>query len=258
MKSYNFKIKLKSLTFAGLTALLAATVFLGGCEKPGITSEDFDASNLRVVNGLPGRSNVKFYLDTFNLTMGGFINYNQNSVYYVVRSGARTSKFYSTATTDTFATQSIQLDVNKDYTLYLGGAVGAPKYWLTEDELVSGPNDKAKIRLANLSTGVNVDVTIQLEDLITPPQPKPEVPIFSNISNQTVSAYTSATVPTSKGNAVIQRHTIRVYEAGTNTLLATATNVDLRGTSINTIILAGNIGGSPGLTIRAVREWLDW
>lgn len=259
MKLNNIKVKQILFSLAGIALMFAITTNMSSCKKPGITSEVFDASHLRVVNGLRDRTGVKFYLDTFNLTLTGTLNYNTvSATYYVVNSGLRNARFYSTTSTDTFAKQAIQLDVNKEYTLYLGGVAGAPKFWFTEDEIVSGPADKAKIRLANLAvTGVNIDVTIQSEDT-SAPQPKPEVKIVSNAASESVSNYFSATVPVSKGNSIPQLHTIRVYQAGTSTELLKYKGIDLRGTSINTIILVGVNGGTPAMAMRVVKEWLDW
>lgn len=259
MKSNNINIKKVPLILAGITTMILISVMMSSCKKPGITSVSFNASNLRVVNGLTNRTAVKFYLDTSNLTMAGVVNFNQLTQYYVVKSGSRRAKFYSTSTTDTFAAQNIQLDPNKDYTLFLAGDASTPKLWLTEDDLSSGTPDKVKLRLANLATtGVNIDVTIQLADLVTPPQPKPEIKVFSNAAPQSISGYVFATVPVSKGNSVPQLHTIRVYEAGTSNLLLTSSGIDLRGTDIQTFILSGINGGSPALVFRSSREWLDW
>lgn len=259
MKLYNLKIKQIIHALAGIAIIVSVSITINSCKKPGITSEVFDASNLRVVNGLPDRSVVKFYLDTSNLTLTGTINFSQVSpIYYVVKSGLRKAKFYSTVTQDTFAMDNIQLDPNKDYTLFLAGDAIAPKFWLTEDDLTSPPADKVKIRFANLAlTSVNIDVTIQSQDTSLP-QPKPEVKVLSNIAPQSISSYTLATVPVSKGNALIQLHTIRVYEAGTNNLLITLTGADLRGTDIRTFILTGINGGTPALSLSSAREWLDW
>lgn len=239
---------------------IALSFVMNSCKKPEITSVNFDASTLRVVNGLSGKTNVKFYLDSSNLTLTGTLNFTGVSQYYVVKSGLRSAKFFSTATTDTFATTSIQLDVNKDYTLFLGGIDGAPKYFLTQDDLTETTPDKVKIRLANLAnTSGNVDVTIQFYDPLDPLLPvQPEVTILSNVASESVSNYVLATVPTSKGNTIARLHNIKIYEAGTANLLSSATNVDLRGTSINTLIATGISGGSPAVSIRVVREWLDW
>lgn len=259
MKANNIRIKQMPLFLIGFSAIIITTLTMYSCKKPGITSEVFNASNLRVVNGLTDRTSVKFYLDTFNLTMGGVINFSQVSpIYYVVKSGLRKAKFYSTSTLDTFASKDIQLDPNKDYTLFLAGNSGAPKYWLTEDELVSTTPDKIKLRLANLAvSGVNFDITIQSEDT-SQPQPKPEVKIFSNVTSESISPYTLVSVPVSKGNSIPQLHTIRIYEAGTSNLLLSSAGNDLRGTDIRTFIVTGVNGGSPALRFGSSREWLDW
>lgn len=258
MKLYNLKIKGFTVAYVGFAVLFTVALIMESCKKPGTTYENFQASNLRVVNGFPDRSDVKFYLDSFNLTLNGTLDYNTVSPYYVVYSGACRAKFYSQNTTDTFATDNIQLDSKKIYSLFLAGTVASPKLWLTQDDLSEPPTDKAKLRLANLAlTGGNVDVTIQLTD------PSfintyPEVTVFNNIAPQTITDYTLASVPVTKGNWQKQPHTIRVYQAGTTNLLASTANVDLRGTSIETIIVTGVNGGSPVLTVSSSQEWLNW
>ncbi len=244
----------------GVAAIIAIPVIMDSCEKPVITSETFETSNLRVVNSLRDRTSVKFYLDTFNLTLTGTQNYNTNSVYWVVKSGLRKAKFFSTSTQDTFATKDIQLNGDKVYTLYLAGDASSSKTWLTEDELDSSTPDKAKIRLANLaSTLANFDVTIQRVDPLDPLfPPQPEIKIFSNVTMESVSGYESLSVAASKGNSLNRLHNIKVYEAGTGNLLVKLDQVDIRATSVNTLIISGIQGGSPGLSVRSVKEWLDW
>lgn len=259
MKLYSKKLKRLTQSVTAALLFISVSLLMTSCEKPGDTFEAFEASGLRVVNGLTGKSGVKFYLDTSNLTLTGTLNFTAVSQYYVVKSGLRTAKFFSTSSADTFAKKDIQLDANKDYTLFLAGIAGAPKYFLTEDDLAETTPDKVKIRLANLGvTGSNVDVTIQFvsPDPLFPLQP--EVSVLTNVASESISNYALATVPTSKGNTITRPHTIRVYESGTTNLLATASGIDLRGTTINTIILTGVKAGSPALALRSVREWLDW
>ena len=257
MKLYSRKINKATLSLIAATMFITVFLLLTGCEKPPVnTYESFEATNLRVVNGLSGRSTVKFYLDTFNLTLTGTVNYATNTQYYVVRPGLRRVKFFSTVTKDTFAVKNFQLDVKRNYSLFLAGIVGSPKYFLTEDDLTVPSVDKSKLRLANLAnTGAGIDVTIQKYDLVTV---QPEVKVLTNVGSESVSNYALVTVPVSKGNAVIQPHNIRLYETGTTNLVASATAVDLRGTAINTIIAQGIRGGSPALTLRITRDWLDW
>lgn len=239
------------------TISVAALLMINGCKKPAETTyEAFNASNIRVVNGLPGRTGVKFYLDTINITMNSTLNYGTNSIYYVVKSGTKRAKLFSTSTSDTFAVRDVQLETRKNYSLFFAGSVGAPKYFLTEDDLVPPPTDKVKIRLANLAiTGGNVDLTIQKIDLVNP---QPEVTVLTNVASESISNYALATVPVSKGNATPQYHNIRLYAAGTANLVAQGLGIDLRGTAINTIIANGINGGSPAITVRASRDWLNW
>ncbi|MGH2649244.1 MAG: DUF4397 domain-containing protein, partial [Ginsengibacter sp.] len=163
-------------------------------------------------------------------------------------------------TWDTIATKDIQLDSKKIYTLFLLDSLGSPKLLLTEDDL-SEPSsaDTTKIRLANLAkTGGNVDVTVQLEDTLSLPQPKPEVTVFTNVPPQTISDYTRMTVPTTKGSTSPQMHTIRVYEAGTTNLLAMGVG-DLRGPATYTIVVTGVKGTLDyPLGVNTYLEWLSW
>lgn len=261
MKLYKRKIRRSTLWVIGATMCITLSVIVNSCKKPGITVENFESSNLRVINGLTAPPDVKFYLDSFNLTLTGTVNYGAATPYWVVKSGLRHASFYSSALDDAFATKDIQLDSKKIYTLFIADTIGSPKYFLTEDNLSVPPSaDQAKIRLANLAkTGGNIDVTIQLEDTISLPQPKPEVSVYTNVAPQTISDYTLITVPTTKGNTSPQPHTFRVYEAGTNNLLAIGGG-DLRGPATYTIIVTGikDAVGTYALGISSSLEWLDW
>lgn len=238
--------------------LVAIAFTINGCKKPGDTFEDFEASNLRVVNAYPWASDVKFYLDEFNLTRLGYINYQSISApaYYVVKAGTRNAGFLSEGSDLKFIQKPIQLDPGKDYTLFLSGKEDNPEVILTTDDLSEAPADQTKIRVANLAiTKGNVKVTLQKEDILIP---KPEITIYNSVSEKAISDYITTPVPVSKGNAISQYHTVRVYDANTNQLLAISEGVDLRATSINTIVLYGIRDEDPSLFIQTFGEWLDW
>lgn len=244
---------------------ITLSVGMYSCKKPGVTYETFEASNLRVINGLTGPTkNVKFYLDSFNLSLTGTLNYGGVSAYWVVKTGIKSASLYNTTTKETFAKKDIQLDSKKSYTLFIADTLGSPKYFLTEDNLSQPASaDKAKVRLANLAkTGGNVDVTFQLFDNRTIPQypPGPEVTVYTNVPAQTIADYKLITVPTSKGNTSPQLYTIRVYETGTNNLLTFTNGADLRGPATYTIVVRGVKNGTApyGLAITTNLEWLDW
>lgn len=242
----------------GLTALIAGSLTISGCSKPKDTFENFESSNLRVINGFPWADNVKFYLDEFNLTRLGYINYGSVSTpaYYVVKAGTRAAAFYTEDTESKFAEKSIQLEPSKNYSLFLTGSQDNPEFILTTDDLTEAPADQAKIRVANLAlTGGDVKVTIQKTDILSP---KPEITIFNGVAEKTISDYITSPVPVSKGNALFQNHTVRVYDANTNQLLAISEGVDLRATTINTIVIYGDRGGNPELYVQTLNEWLDW
>lgn len=242
----------------GVALVIAGCLSFSGCKKPGDTFENFESSNLRVVNAYPWASDVKFYLDEFNLTRLGYINYQSVSTpsYYVVKSGTRTAAFLSEGADDKFIQKPIQLEPGKNYTLFLSGTENNPEITLTTDDLAEAPADQAKIRVANLAvTGGDVKVTVQKQDIVSP---KPEITIFNSVDEKVISDYIATPVPVSKGNAEFQYHTVRVYDATTNQLLAESEGVDLRATTINTFVLYGVRDGDPMLFIQSFGEWLDW
>lgn len=257
MRLFIFNIKRFTVYGIAVVTFILVSLMVHSCKKPTITSENFEASNLRVVNGLLPSSPVKFYLDTFNLTYTGTISYAATTKYMVVVSGLRQAAFYSTSTPRaTLATANIQLAAKKSYTLFL---TGSAKPIFTEDDLSQPSADKAKIRLANLSSSAgNVDLTIQLQDVVSLPQPKPEVGVLQNVGAETISKYVLITVPTSKGNYNRNLYTVRIYEAGTQKLLGTTKSVDFRGTSTYTIFVSGIKDGLPALAASSQLELLDF
>ncbi|MBX2925122.1 MAG: DUF4397 domain-containing protein [Chitinophagaceae bacterium] len=263
MKRFNKKINtVCSVTLSVVSLLIFLTT---GCKKPSVTFENFDATNLRVINGFPDKAKVKFYLDTFNLTLNlptsSFINYGGATIYYVVQSGSRKASFVSLDDNLAFVSADLQLVKDKSYTLFLKGddVPTSSSLILAEDDLSQPDLDKAKIRVANLSPNSgNIDITFQLDDLVTSPQPKPEVKLFENIDPGSISDYKLLDVPTSKGNAVPTYFTIRIYEAGTQNLLSTATRIDVRGSLVHTLVCRGRKGGSPGFAFDLRRDWAEF
>ena len=239
-------------------------IMITGCKKPVVTYENFDATNLRVINGFPDKTKVKFYLDTFNLTLKipttSYINYGGTTIYYVVKSGLRKASFVSLNTKDTFAVADVQLMKNKSYTLFLKGEPISPSsIALVEDDLIQPALNKAKIRVANLSPNSGkVDVTFQLDDPLTQPVPKPEVKLLENIDVGMISGYKLLDVPTSLGNFTPNYYNIRMYEAGTQNLLGTGTRIDVRGSLIYTIVCRGKKGGSPAFTFDFRKDWAEF
>lgn len=262
------KLFIKRTNSVTFKSIISVMVFIGlmitGCKKPVVTYENFDATNLRVINGYPDKAKVKFFLDTFNLTLKtpttSFINYGGTTIYYVVKSGLRTARFVSFASNDTFATANVQLVKDKSYTLFLkGGALSPSSIALVEDDLTQPDLNKAKIRVANLSPNSGmVDITFQLDDPLTLPVPKPEVTLLQNVDAGMISGYKLLDVPTSKGNYTPNYYNIRIYQAGTQTLLSSGNRIDIRGSLIYTVVCRGNKAGSPGFTFGFTKDWAEF
>lgn len=250
MLAYTYKEG--TLSLIKILGIVCIMVVGFSCSKPTITRENFEASNLRVIQCLPGKTSVQFFLDTFRITNTTLLNYRNITQYFVVKSGNRKASFYSTTTKDTFATTNIVLESKKIYSLFLAGNATTPKYFFTEDNHTQPSLDKAKIRLANLSSNTG-DLYMTAQTAIAP-----ETKILDNVSQESVSDYVLFNVPTSTANNKVTPVTFRIYRVGIPGAIAVVSNVDTRGSLIYSIVLAGTIGGNPAIQTTFIREWLDY
>ncbi len=169
----------KALRYLKLMVVFSLSlVFLSSCLKDLSNDGPQDAAALNVVNASPGPLVINFFLNN-NLVNGPSLGYSQESRYVMTTSG---SKKFDAATGGTFnslVADTINLERDKYYSLFVTGQNNALSTFLTEDDLSLPPGGKAKIRFINLSPdGGNFALTV-----------KGGATLFSGQSFKTASAF---------------------------------------------------------------------
>lgn len=160
--------------------LLGIAFLTASCSKNDDEDIEVDAAALNVVNVSPGPLSINFFLDN-QLVNGPALAFTQQTGYLLAYTGQR--KFDATVggTTQVVATQTLNLEKDKYYTLFFAGLNTSPEIILTEDDLTDPAAGKAKIRFINLSpdaTALNLSVS-------------GGATLFTNISYKTASGFIS-------------------------------------------------------------------
>lgn len=138
---------------AAIAALLVSAFV--SCKKPEITSENFLAANIAVMNAWNNEDqpDLNFSIDTSKKLHFGVVNYGRQLDYLVVNAGNRTVKFVNTNDGSTAFENPVNLESKKIYSLFLTGTKIAPDVVFVEDDVATEPAvGKYRIRIANMVT----------------------------------------------------------------------------------------------------------
>lgn len=151
------------------TLVIALLVFgMISCEKIEITSENFQAANITVMNAWNNEDfpDVNFSIDTSKKLHFGSMYYERQLDYLVVYAGNRTAKFKNDGNGSTVLEKQVDLESKKIYSLFLTGIKTAPEAILVEDDVATEPPvGKYRIRVANMVTdaGSNYELRVAKE-----------------------------------------------------------------------------------------------
>lgn len=151
--------------FGLLTILLASLTI--SCEKPGVTYENFEASNVAVYDFWNDgeNSNLAFSIDTSNTLHDGSLTFGRILDYLIVYSGTRSAKFVNKDDNSTVNTTSVSLENKKVYSLFLAGTKSSPETILVEDNIAQNPSpDKYNVRVANMITDAGANYTVAIAE----------------------------------------------------------------------------------------------
>ncbi len=146
-------------------------------------------AGLNVVNASPGPASFNFALDN-NYVNGPALTYGQRSGYLNAYTGNRLFSLTSGGTSQVIATDSLKLDTNSNYSLFITGLNSSPTFFFTKDDLSTPPAGKAKIRFIQLSPDAG-SFDLSMQNGAT---------LFTNQAYQTASAFTTI----DPGNYVFQ------------------------------------------------------
>ena len=208
---------------ARLCAVCLLSALLSSCLK---SSNSYYAPPVAFVSFIQASTNeapLDFYMNNnkVNLTP---VNYGDGLDYFRAYTGKRTLNFYNTGTTTLLFTDTATLNVNVAYSVFLTDASAtstSPSMLLLTDSIGKPATGKANIRFVNVSPDAPaVDLAVQ------------DSAAF--VSNKAYKGYSSF-LPIQGGKT----YTFNVLQHGTNTVLATLSNVPINTGLVYTIWFHG-------------------
>jgi hypothetical protein len=207
----------------GMICLLVAS--LSSCVKdrntyivgPGPNNQP--AAYLSVTNASPDSQPLDFFLNNNQVT--SYLSYGQGIDYIRAYTGKRLAIFYAHNSSQKILTDTITLNANVYYSLFLANSVSKPDAILLTDSLSKPASGMATIRFVNVSaTTPAVDLGIHGGAVLA--------------TNKAYKAYSSF-VPVA-GNT---SYTLEVRPTGTSNVLVSLSNITLRSGSVYTVWLHG-------------------
>jgi hypothetical protein len=202
---------------------IALTVILfASCQKDNAYYYQGSAvAGFNVVAASPGTASFNFALDN-NFVNGPPLLYGQHSGYINAYTGKRLFSLTSGGTTEVIATDSVTLEANNYYSLFITGLNSAPAFLLTTDDLTAPPLGQAKVRFVQLSPdGGSFDLGIQGGNTLFASQAYKTASAFVNIApamynfqikadnTGTVTALDSVTINPNRIYTIISRGSIQ-------------------------------------------------
>ncbi|HZY35540.1 MAG TPA: DUF4397 domain-containing protein [Mucilaginibacter sp.] len=208
--------------FAGAVAGLAMlSLLLSSCLKSNNSADAPPTALVTVIQASPDEPPLDFYLNGDRVNQVP-LTYGSGIDYFSAFAGQRTGNFYASGTySPIVATAQFTLDQNMAYSLFLDSLPAKPGILLLGDTLVKPVSGKAGLRFVDLSPDAPaVDLSIQGGPIIT--------------ANKSFKGYTSFLPVTGQPN-----FTLQIVKTGTNTVLATLSNVSLTNGYLYTVMLEG-------------------
>lgn len=215
-----------------LAAMLLITVLASSCSDDDDDVVVPQAAYVSVINALAGSQPLDFFLDE-NQTNNNGIRYGDGRDYISAFTGERRVTFRETGSVQSILTDTVTLENEEYYSLFLAGAIDKPELIFLHDTITQPARGNAAVRFVNLSADAGpVDLVIK------------QGPVLA--SGRNYKEYTSFTEVQG-----YNRYTIEVREAGTASVLASITNAELRGNSVYTVWLQGFKNSDAGHILQA-------
>lgn len=215
---------MKRAGMIGMVCLLAG--LLSSCLKDKNNNVELPlAALITVINASPDSQPLDFLLDQ-NMANPAPIRYGHILDYTRAYTGKRVASFYVSGSQQKIIADTINLDANKYYSLFLSNSVSTPDVTLLTDTLSKPASGMAVIRFINLSTNAGaVDLDIQGGAVLA--------------SNKAYKSFT-AFMPVEGGKSM----NLEIKQAGTSTVLVSLSNITLQSGAIYTIWLHGLTGAT--------------
>lgn len=205
---------------AGVCAAGLLAISLSSCLKQSKNNNySPPVSLVTFIQASPDEPILDFYLDKDKVN-GNPLAFTDDIDYFNAYVGKRTAIFINHSTSAAIFSDTVTLVANTPYSLFLTGKTTAPQILLLTDSITKPASGKATIRFINLS---------------------PDAPAVDLVDGSTVLSANksykgfSSFIPVT-GNT---NHTFTVNQAGTSTVLATISNVNVNSGFVYTVWLSG-------------------
>jgi len=214
-----------------LTVFLAVVFLIFGCsddENP-ITPES-EKANIMAIHASPDAPGVDLLVD--NSIAGNGLTFPNNTPYLSVEKGTRNIKVNVAGTSTTVIDKNLNLEANKNYSVFAVDAVSNLSPLVLEDDLSTPANGKSHVRFIHLSPDApSVDITTQ-EGIV----------VFGGISFKDFTPFT----PINSGT-----YNLQVRLAGTETVVLELNNIVAESGKIYTVFAKGFVDGTGNQSLGA-------
>lgn len=202
----------------GIMCLLA--VSLSSCLKNSNSTVQPPIALLSIINASPDAPPLDFYLDNNKANAYAF-GFGNGLDYVQAYTGKRTATFTTAGTSTVYKKDTLTLNANSYYSLFLANTAGHEEFVVLKDTIVKPVDAKAGIRLINLSPDAPaIDLAIKDGAVL--------------VANKSYKGFSGFVPVTSTA-----KYTLEIRQAGTANVLATLTNITLNNGSLYTVWLQG-------------------
>ncbi len=155
MKTKNTRL-IKLSLFA---AVIGFTAMFSSCSDDDV--EDGSSLNVKIVNAAEASGSQDFYIEGTKVSTVA----EASSTNYIATASSgnnRKVEFRTTGSADVYASKSVDLKDNKNYSFILSGTGNSATITATEDDLSAPSSGKAKVRFVHLTTAANVNGNVDL------------------------------------------------------------------------------------------------
>ena len=204
----------------GICVVGLLSILLSSCIK---NQHDYVAPPVAVLSVTQASTDappVDFYLDVDQVNHFQ-LNYANTLKYFNAYTGNRNAIFYAAGTMNKLASDTIHLNPNTAYSLFLANSIAKPDFILLTDSISRPANGFASIRFVDVSPDAPaVDLAVTGGSVLS-----------ANKSYKGFSSFAPL--------AGDKTYNFEIRRAGTTTVLATLTNVNINSGFIYTIYLHG-------------------
>ncbi len=232
---------MKNFKSLATLALLAGTMGLTSCLDDNDPSDYPPAGYISIFNGAPSNSGVIVYADQ-NKVNDFSLKYSDVLPYQNFFPGDRLFKFSESNSLTSLLEKEFEIKVDSVYSMFMVEAAGVLDAVLVDDDWSEPTATEAQIRMVNLSPDAGA-VSLKIDEV--------ETPVFSDVVFKSNSTFKSLATKMYKLTVV----------SSTGETLATATNIELKGNRVYTLVIRGYkqaTDNAKKLDLQLITNYIDY